>query len=194
MSESRILTVPNLVSFARLLGVGVFWWLLTHERVEAAAWFILIVGWTDWVDGYLARKLNQVSQLGKALDPLADRLMIVSAIAGGLIFDIIPRWIGYPLIAREVVMLVVSAVLVLGGRGVLEVRYLGKLATFILYGAIPAFYLAAAGVLPNLMTWIGWGLGVVSLLFYWYVALLYIGDARTKMQAVESTDRNKRGE
>lgn len=193
-TSNRIFTIPNLVSFIRLIGVGVFWWLLLHDHIEAAAWFVVVIGWTDWVDGYLARKLDQVSQLGKALDPLADRLMIVSAIVGGLIFNIIPGWIGWPLIARELLMLTVSAVLVLRGHGVLEVRYLGKLATFVLYGAIPAFYLAAAGFLPDFMRGAGWTLGVVGLALYWYVAFQYIGDARSMMSGVESTDPNKRGE
>lgn len=191
-ASNRILTIPNLVSFARLIGVGVFWWLLLHDNITAAAWFVFVIGWTDWVDGWLARKLNQVSQVGKALDPLADRLMIVSAVVGGLIVGVVPGWIAIPLLIREVVMLGVSGILVLRGHGVLEVRYLGKLATFILYGAIPAFYLAAVAFLPALMTPIGWILGVIGLVLYWYVAFLYMGDARTTMSGVKSTSPDKR--
>ena len=185
--SDRIITIPNLVSFVRLVGVVVFWWvLLVPENIGAAAVLIFAIGWTDWIDGYLARRLNQVSRLGTALDPVADRLMIASAVVGGMIVDVIPLWIGWLLIAREVVMGLVTLVLVGRRAGMLEVRYLGKLATFILYGAIPAFYLAAAGFLETLMTVLAWTSGVVGLALYWYVTLQYIGDARKRLVEVES--------
>ncbi|HEX6946055.1 MAG TPA: CDP-alcohol phosphatidyltransferase family protein [Acidimicrobiia bacterium] len=176
--EDRILTVPNLVTFIRLVGVGVFWWLLLTDRITAAAWLIVVVGWTDWVDGFLARRLGQVSRLGKALDPVADRLMIASAVIGGLVKKVVPLAIGTPLLLREVVMAGVAAWVAAKTHGVLEVRPLGKLATFILYGAIPAFYLAAAGV--DWMRPIGWAMGVVGLALYWWVLFQYVGDARRR--------------
>jgi cardiolipin synthase (CMP-forming) len=191
--EDRILTVPNLVTLVRLVGVGVFWWmLLGRENVVAAAWLIFAIGWTDWIDGYLARRLDQVSRLGKALDPVADRLMIVSAVIGGLIADVVPAAIAVPLIAREAIMAVVAGVLVLRGGGVLEVRPLGKWATFILYGSIPSFYLAAAGVLPGLMEPLAWTSGIVGLALYWYVLGQYLVDARTRMGGVESRNPDER--
>ena len=185
--SDRILTIPNLVSFIRLIGVGVFWWvLLVPENIGVAAILIFAIGWTDWIDGYLARRLNQVSRLGTALDPVADRLMIASAVVGGIIAGVVPLWFGWLLIAREVVMGTVTLVLVSRGAGMLEVRYLGKLATFILYGAIPTFYLAAAGFLENLTSVLAWVSGVIGLALYWYVTLQYIGDARTRLVEVES--------
>ena len=193
-SRDRVLTIPNLVSFLRLIGVGFFWWLLLSDRIAAAAWLIFIVGWTDWLDGYLARRLDQVSKLGAALDPIADRLMIISAVVGGLMVGVIPTWIGIPLLAREALMALVTMRLVTGGHGVLEVRYVGKLATFVLYGAIPSFYLAAAGVLPTLMRFLGWFFGVMGLVLYWYSAFGYIGDARVAAAGVKSPDPEKRGE
>jgi len=186
-SSSRILTIPNAVSFVRVLGVGVFWWvLLVEDNVVAAAWLIFIIGWTDWIDGWLARKLNQVSDLGKALDPIADRLMIASAVVGGLIVGVLPPLIGWGLILRELFMAGVTLVLVSRGSGILDVRYLGKVATFALYGAIPAFYLAAAGVAESFMRLVGWSLGVIGLVLYWLVALLYVGDARRKLAGLKS--------
>lgn len=191
--EDRILTIPNLVTLVRLVGVGVFWWLLlVVDNVAAAAWLILIVGWTDWIDGYLARRLDQVSKLGKALDPVADRLMIASAVVGGLIVGVIPGAIGIPLLIREAVMAVVAAAVAARGHGVLQVRYLGKLATFILYGAIPAFYLAAAGVLPDLMEPLAWIMGVVGLALYWWVLIQYVGDARRSLE-LESPNPERNG-
>lgn len=185
--SDRILNVPNAVSFARLLGVGVFWWVLVVEgNIALAAWLIFIIGWTDWIDGYLARKLNQVTKLGKALDPVADRLMIVSAVVGGLVTGVVPAIIAIPLLVREALMGVLTVYLVVRGGGTLEVRYLGKAATFALYGAIPAFYLAAAGFLEGLMLVLGWFFGFLGLILYWYVLLEYVGDARTALPDVKS--------
>jgi cardiolipin synthase len=184
----RILTIPNLVSFVRLLGIPVFWWvLLVEDNVALAAWLIFIIGWTDWIDGYLARRLGQVSELGKVLDPVADRLMIASAVIGGLIAGVLPDWFGWGLIAREILVGVVALNLAARGGGTVEVRFMGKAATFALYGAIPAFYLAAAGAAEWLMWPVAWFLGIIGLALYWYVAVLYIGDSRAKLAALESS-------
>ena len=151
-----------------------------------AALFIFLIGWTDWIDGYLARRLNQVTKLGKALDPIADRVMIASAVIGGLIAGVVPPVIGILLIVREVFVGIVALLLAGKGAGTLEVRYLGKVSTFILYGAIPAFYLAEVGFLEGLMRVVGWVGGVVGLALYWWVAFQYVGDARAKLANVES--------
>ncbi len=185
--SDRILTIPNLVSFVRLLGIPVFWWaLLVDDNVPLAAWLLFGIGWTDWIDGYLARRLNQVSKLGKVLDPVADRLLIVSSLIGGLIAGVLPVWFGWGLIAREAVVGGMALYLAFKGAGTIEVRWLGKAATFALYGAIPAFYLAAADVAPVLMLPIAWVLGIFGLGLYWWVAVLYVGDSRAKLAALES--------
>lgn len=185
--SNRILTIPNIISFVRLIGVGVFWWvLLGLEDLGLAAVFIFVIGWTDWVDGYLARRLNQVTQLGKALDPIADRLMIASAVVGGMIVEAVPLWVGWLLIAREVFMGVVTLVLVWRGAGVLSVRYLGKVATFLLYGAIPGFYLIEAGFLVDILRPLTWVSAILGLVLYWLVAFQYVGDARAVLVELES--------
>ncbi|MGH8946819.1 MAG: CDP-alcohol phosphatidyltransferase family protein [Acidimicrobiia bacterium] len=187
MSGSRVLTIPNLVSFARLATVPVFWWvLLGKEQVTLAALLLIAVGWTDWIDGYLARRLNQVTRLGAILDPVADRLTIASAVVAGLIAGIIPSPIGIPLLVREVIMAVVTLFVAARGAPVLEVRYLGKLATFLLYGAIPFFYLATAGHLEGLLAPLAWLTGVTGLVLYWVVLVQYLGDARVALANVES--------
>ena len=186
-TANRVITIPNLVTFARLLGVGLFWWvLLVQDDIVLAAWLIFTIGWTDWIDGYLARRLNQVSELGKVLDPVADRLMIASAVIGGLIVGVVPVVVGVLLIAREVVVALVAAYLAAKGGGTIEVRYFGKLATFLLYGAIPAFYLAAAGFLEWFMLPGAWIAAVIGLGLYWYVAVLYIGDTRRRLAELKS--------
>lgn len=194
MVSDRILTIPNLVSFVRLLAIPVFWWaLLVVDDVPLAAWLMFAIGWTDWVDGYLARRLNQVSKLGKVLDPVADRLLIASSLIGGLIAGVLPPWFGWGLIAREVVVGLMALYLAFRGAGTIEVRWLGKAATFALYGAIPAFYLVAADVARALLLPIAWALGIIGLGLYWWVAVLYVGDSRVKLAALESRpDREER--
>jgi cardiolipin synthase len=185
--SDRILTIPNLVSFTRLAAIPVFWWLLLAEdNITAATILFALIATTDWIDGYLARRLNQVSKLGKSLDPIADRLMIFSAVVAGLIAGIIPPVIGITLIVREVYMALVTAALVLRGKGVLEVRYLGKVATFGVYSSIGWFYMAEIPFLEWLTRPLAWGVGVFSLILYWITAFQYTGDARRVMSQLES--------
>lgn len=176
-------TIPNLISLIRLAGIGVFWWLLFgRDDPVAAGVLILVIGWTDWLDGALARKLNQVSEIGKFLDPLADRLAIAAALLGGMIADVIPLTLGVALIVREAAVGLGALVLGLRLKEKLEVRYLGKVATFILYGAIPSFYLAAGGVGGDVFSYLGWGFGVIGLILYYWVAFQYTIDIRTKLR------------
>ncbi len=156
------------------------------DNLALAGWLIFIIGWTDWIDGYLARRLNQVSELGKALDPIADRMMIASAVVGGLIVGALPWVIGYPLIARELFMAAVTVNLARRGGAPLVVRILGKRSTFLLYGAIPAFFLAKAGIAEALLRPMAWTAGVLGLVLYWLVALAYLTDARRNIAAVKS--------
>ena len=183
-----MLTIPNLVSGLRVLAVPYFWYvLLGQDRVGLAAALIFVIGATDWIDGYLARRLNQMSEFGKLLDPLADRLIIASALVAGLVAGVLPGVIGWPLLAREV--LVGFGTLVLAGRrlGKLEVRWLGKAATFAVYGAIPSFYLVSADIAPWLFGPPAWIAGGVGLVLYWYVGWQYIGDIWAKLRSVESS-------
>ncbi len=175
----RVWTIPNAVSLARLLAIPYFWYvLLGQNRIGLAALLIFAIGSTDWLDGYLARRLSQESELGAFLDPLADRLMIGSALIAGLIAGVLPPVIGGPLIAREVLVGVGAAIVAFRGGGRLNVRYLGKLATFIIYGAIPSFYLSAAGIAPLFFTPAAWISGSIGLFLYWWVALAYLLDAQ----------------
>jgi len=172
------LTVPNLVSLVRLAAIPYFWWVLVVDRnIGWAAALIFLIGGTDWVDGYLARRLNQVSEVGKFLDPLADRLMIASALVGGLLTGVLPLVIGIPLIIREVGVGAVSLIAALRGHRI-AVRPLGKIATFLLYGAIPSFYLTEAGIAAWLWAPPAWIGGVVGLILYYWVAFQYVADIR----------------
>jgi cardiolipin synthase len=175
-AEPLIFTIPNLVSTIRLVGVGVFAWLIfSRGEYAAAGWLLFAIGWTDWIDGYLARRLDQVSELGKILDPVADRLAIVTAVIGGMVLGVIPLLLGIGIAAREVAV-GMGSILVASKGGKIEVRWLGKLATFILYGAIPAFYVAQGGFIPAVFLVVAWVFGVVGLILYWWVAWLYARD------------------
>jgi cardiolipin synthase len=189
-----LLTVPNLVSGLRVLAVPYFWYVLVVEnRVVLAAVLIFVIGATDWVDGFLARRLNQVSELGKFLDPLADRLLIASALVGGLITGVLPAVIGWPLLIREVLVGVGTLALAMRGAGTLEVRFLGKVSTFLLYGAIPSFYLVSAEAAVWLFGPPAWIAGVVGLLLYWYVGAQYVSDIVKLIGSVESPGNQKEG-
>ncbi len=182
--SDRVWTVPNAVSFARLLAIPYFvYLLLARDDPRAAGLLLIVIGATDWVDGALARILNQESELGRKLDPIADRLAIVTAVVAGWLAEIVPGVIAGPLLLREALMAVVTAGLVARGKGTLQVRYLGKVATFAVYGSIPSFYLAAADVLPAVFRALGWTAGVIGLALYWLTAIQYLGDARRVVPA-----------
>jgi cardiolipin synthase len=186
--SDRILTIPNVISFIRLAAVPLFWWLvLGTEQLAAATILYSVVALTDWVDGYLARRLDQVTRLGRALDPVADRLMIASAILAGLIAGIVPAVIGITLIVREVYMAIITFGLVARRGGTLTVRRLGKWATFIVYSSIGWFYMAAIPFLEPLTRPLAWIAGVAGLILYWITAIQYTGDALGIVSELESS-------
>lgn len=184
--SDRILTIPNLISFIRLAAVPVFWWLLVGvEDVTLGTILFAVIATTDWVDGFLARRLDQVTALGKSLDPVADRLMIGSAVIVGLITGIVPGIIGVTLMVRELYMGVIVLGLVARRRAQLEVRWLGKVATFVVYSSVGWFYVAAIPFLPWLTKPLAWISGVVGLALYWVTAVQYTVDARRLLVGVE---------
>lgn len=186
--SDRIFTIPNVISFIRLASIPLFWWwvLGTDRRIAAATILYAVVATTDWVDGYLARRLGQVTKLGKALDPVADRVMIASAIVAGLIAGIVPPVIGITLIAREVYMAVVTFGLVARRGGTLTVRRLGKIATFAVYSSIGWFYMAEIPFIEFLTSPLAWIAGVAGLILYWTTAIQYTGDALKIVSELES--------
>lgn len=176
--EDRVLTVPNLLSFARLLGVPVFLWLILVPQADVAAFVLLVVaGASDWVDGYLARRLNQRSRLGVLLDPLADRLYIAATLLGLALRGIIPWWLVGILVARELLLLTLLPRLRRAGRVALPVTYVGKSGTFallwgfplLLLGGLPSFGTAAAAF--------GWAFALWGTYLYWWAGIRYVQQA-----------------
>lgn len=140
--EDRLLTVPNALSALRLLGVPLFLWLMLGPQADGWAVAVLALGgFTDWLDGKLARLLDQYSRFGAMLDPAVDRLYILAALVGLAVRDLVPWWAVAALVARDV--LLAGCVLVLRRRGwaAFEVVYLGKAATFVLLYAFPLLLL-----------------------------------------------------
>ena len=172
----EILTVPNLVSFVRLLGVPLFLYLLLVPHADVAAIVVLAIGGTsDWVDGFLARRLKQVSRLGELLDPLADRLYIFATLIALTVRDVLPWWFTIALVAREAFLGVLLLLLRRRGYGPPAVHYVGKSATFILLVAFPVLLLAH--VLGQPYGWwyaAGWGLALWGLTLYWIAAVFYV--------------------
>lgn len=178
--EDRVLTVANAVTAVRIAGVGVFCWLLFGAgRQTAAAVLLGVLGATDWVDGQLARRLHQVSTVGKVLDPAADRLLVGTAVISVIVQGAVPVWFGVLTIAREaLVSSMVVALAALGARRI-DVLWVGKAGTFALMVAYPGFLLShgtAGWQVPfHVAAWIT---GVVGLALAWAAAAAYLGPAR----------------
>ena len=175
--RDRVLTVPNLISFARLAGVPLFLYLfLVADRVGWAVTVLAIGGTSDWIDGYLARRLGQVSRLGELLDPLADRLYILATLLAFTIRDVVPWQLTVALLARDVLLLFTLPILRRLGHGPPPVHYLGKTATFLLLFAFPVLLLAwgTTGAVHDVAYSSGWALSIWGLGLYWLAGLLYL--------------------
>ncbi|ANY10427.1 CDP-diacylglycerol--glycerol-3-phosphate 3-phosphatidyltransferase [Pseudonocardia sp. HH130630-07] len=138
----RLWTVPNALSMLRLLGVPLFLWLMLGPEADAWAVAVLAIGgFTDWLDGKLARVLDQYSRFGAMLDPAVDRLYILAALVGLAFRDLVPWWAVGALIARDVLLAACVFVMRRRGYGPFEVVYVGKAATFVLLYAFPLLLL-----------------------------------------------------
>jgi len=179
-ASSAIVTVPNLLSFARIASIPLFSWLSANERTRL--WGILlfaVVVSTDWVDGYVARRTGQVSELGRILDPVADRLAIGAGLLTFAISGIFPFWAALLILVRDVAILLGGAVLLWGRDIRVEVRWIGKIATFSLMMAITWIAWGnAGGPLGDLLLVGGWLGYVVGIAEYYIAAGLYATDVR----------------
>lgn len=184
VQTDRILTVPNALSFLRLLGVPLFLWLILVPQADGWALVVLMVaGFTDWLDGKIARATNTISRLGQLLDPLADRLYIAATLIGLAIRSIVPWWLVVLLLARDVVVGVFLALLKRRGITGLPVHFLGKAATFNLLYAFPLLLLGdgadAAGIdYHDVARVVGWAFAIWGTVLYWWAGVLYIEQAR----------------
>jgi len=172
---NRVATLPNLLSVARLFGVPLFLWLVLGPHQDGWALVVLMVsGFTDWLDGKLARTLNQTSQLGQILDPVADRLYILAVVIGLAIRDIIPGWLAVSLPLRDVLLFSLVPFLRTRGYSALPVHFLGKAATANLLYAFPLLLLGdGSGTVARLADVFGWAFAIWGTGLYWWAGLLY---------------------
>lgn len=174
--SDAILTVPNAFTFARLLCVPLFVWLVHGvERPFAAAALLAVLGSTDWVDGYLARLLNQQSKFGRIFDPTVDRLLFLVALISMLVVGAAPAWFLIAVFVREAAVAVAALYLAALGVRTVKVSWWGKTATFGLLVTLPLFLAAFAEPSGEaIYRTLGWIIGVPSLALSWYSAAGYL--------------------
>jgi cardiolipin synthase len=184
-AQDRILTIPNGLSVARLIGVPLFLWLVLGPHADYWAVGLLIASAaTDWLDGKIARAMNQQTRLGEALDPAADRLYIAATLIALAIRMVIPWWLVALLAARE--LIVAGALGLLKRRlgfGTLQVSFAGKTATLCLLYAFPLLLLGAhTGTWAEVARIIGWAFAIWGTALYWWAAMLYLTQTRALLQ------------
>jgi len=187
--SDRVLTVPNVLSALRLVGVPVFLWLLfAHQDVWAFV-VLALSGISDYLDGKIARALGQTSKLGIVLDPAADRLYILATLVAFVLRDIIPWWLAAIIVGRDLVL--APGVWLLRRRGIapLNVSYLGKSATFCLLYAFPLLLIGAHDwAVSDVARPIAWAFVWWGTVFYVLSGVLY----GTQVVQVLRADRGDR--
>lgn len=184
-TSSAILTVPNAISLVRMLLTPVFAYLIVHRSTTLGGIVLFsVVVATDWVDGVIARRTGQVSELGKVLDPLADRLAIAAGLAALVIRGAFPLWAALLILVRDACILIAGTALLSARRVRLDVRFIGKTATFCLMAAIPCISWGALGYpLSSAFLVGGWALFFVGIVEYYIATGVYALDIRRALSA-----------
>ncbi len=187
--NSAILTVPNVISVARLASMPLFVYLLfARENRAGAAYLLAVLGATDWVDGYIARRFGQVSDLGKILDPTADRLLLIVALGSLAVDRAAPLWVIALAVFREVAISIAALAIAAAGARRMNVRWFGKAGTFGLLVAFPLFLGDKANVSwEDQARFFAWAFAIPGLAFGYIAAALYIPDARRAIAEGRST-------
>lgn len=190
-NSQQVLTIPNLISVVRLAGVPVFLWLVLGLRSQPGDWWAIgllaAAGVSDWLDGKIARALNQQSSLGEVLDPAADRLYIVSTIIALAVRAIIGWWLVALLAVRELTLGIALLFLRRAGYGPLRVSFVGKAATLCLLYAFPLLFLGShQGTYALVARVFGWAFALWGTALYWWAAALYLEQARRLIAADRS--------
>jgi cardiolipin synthase (CMP-forming) len=195
VQTDRVLTIPNILSMARLVGVPVFLWLVLWPEFggpDCDGWALLVLafsGISDYLDGKLARRWNQISHLGRILDPAADRLYILSTLVGLTWRGILPLWLTLVLLSREALLLVMVWILDRNGYAPPQVNFLGKAATFNLMYAFPLLLLSdGSGIIATLAAVFGWAFAGWGTTLYWWAGILYVVQVRRLVTAGPTPD------
>ena len=184
VSSHSILTVPNIMSIIRLACIPLFLYLLFGRDNPAGAAFLLGgLGATDWIDGYVARRFNQVSELGKVLDPTADRLMFIVSLVAVIIYGAGPEWFYWLVLIRECVFGATVFICTLAGMKRFDVTWWGKLATFLLMFAIPGLIIGSSDMwLHELFNAAAWMLAIPGIIISYATAIAYIPVIRRNLR------------
>ena len=180
----RIVTLPNVISLVRLACVPVFVWLLADDQLIAAAALLAVLGASDWVDGWIARRFDQGSDLGKILDPVADRILLLVAAVALLVQGSVPPVVGVLVLAREIVISVAVVALAAAGARRIDVQWVGKAGTLALMFAFPLYLWADAieGGAHDLVLASAWFMAISGLVFSYYAAATYVPLARAALR------------
>ncbi len=173
--SQELRSIPNLLSILRLALVPVFLVLQLNDQLVRSLLVLAVASFTDWLDGFIARKFNQITELGKVLDPAADRLYIFASLIGLTINGNIPAWLAVVIIARDVMLLAVYPILASRGYGPLPVHFVGKAGTFALLYALPL--LLMADIFPSaqfLVLPLAWGFAYWGVALYWVAGFIYV--------------------
>src|SRR4051794_4675887 len=182
--KARIVTVPNLISVVRLACAPVFVWLLADDELLAAAALLAVLGASDWIDGWIARRFDQGSDLGKVLDPVADRILLLVAAVALIVQGSVPLVVGILVLAREAVVSVAVLALAAAGARRIDVQWEGKAGTLALMFAFPLYLWADAihGAAHDAVLAGAWFMAVCGLVLSYYAALAYVPIARDALR------------
>lgn len=176
--SDRVWNVPNVLSFIRLALVPLFLFLIITAQDALALVVLVVSSLSDYLDGLIARRFNQITRLGQLLDPAADRLFIFAALIGLAARGVIPWWLFLVIVGREIMLVVLGIISANYGFGPLPVHHLGKVATAALYYALPILMLGQAfPVIAELTDPIGWAFVLWGAFLYWWAGLIYVAQS-----------------
>ncbi|QHC58393.1 CDP-alcohol phosphatidyltransferase family protein [Rathayibacter sp. VKM Ac-2760] len=186
-AEDRIWTVPNILSMVRLALVPVFLVLVLEGQDALALLTLVLSSLTDYLDGWIARRFDQITRLGAVLDPAADRLYIFATVIGLAARGLVPWWLVAVLVARDLMLVVLAVILANHGYGPLPVHHLGKFATFCLFYALPLIMLGQAfpAVAPASLP-VAWAFALWGAFLYWWAGAVYAVQTRDLVREVRA--------
>lgn len=171
-------TVPNILSFLRLGLVPVFLYLIITAQDALALLVLVFSSLSDYLDGFIARRFNQMTRLGQLLDPAADRLFIFAALIGLAARNVIPWWLFFVIVAREIMLAVLGIISANYGFGPLPVHHLGKVATAALFYALPVLMLGQAfPAIASVTDPVGWAFALWGAFLYWWAGFIYVAQS-----------------
>ncbi|NQX17674.1 CDP-alcohol phosphatidyltransferase family protein [Rathayibacter sp. VKM Ac-2857] len=185
-AEDRIWTVPNILSMVRLALVPVFLVLIIEGEDALALLTLVLSSLTDYLDGWIARRFDQITRLGAVLDPAADRLYIFATVIGLAVRELVPWWLVAVLVARDLMLVVLAVILANHGYGPLPVHHLGKFATFCLFYALPLIMLGQAfpALAPTSLP-IAWAFALWGAFLYWWAGIVYAVQTRDLVRGAD---------